>query len=806
MPFFREDIRFFFFFASMAAADERNIAVQLIVGFEAFEQEAFARPKDSTDETTLVFLEHDRPKESFQADRIYWGNEANQRAVTINRITQTTLDHVASGKNFAIIAVGETVGRSSTVFGEGDMPGLIEQVLVQIVDAVQGASPSVETTTKVSAVEIAAGNEKIRDILSSTSSGTEYRVRNHPEHGYFVENAVSMTIGSKSDLPAVVSRVLSHDSLTRKDSSFASLTQSKSFHHVPSHTLVQITVKRRDGEKGILRSSTVWIAEVVGAVGSRGESKSLSTLRRVVEVLYSNRRAVPPTREAVLTTLLTEALGGNCSTLLLGQMTSPQRNQQDSLNLLRMTQKARSVVCAPRVNDEKCTVVVKAIEQQMEQMRRMLSEDSGSPLAFKALHDQLAARTQEVQQEREEKEKLKASLEAQVDEATQELTRLSTVLHSKQLLREEAMLMEQEVQRLQSMRDLAAQRFAAENEISHRVEEELLKAKELEQQVIEAEQRAREQREVARIENEKQQKRMMATIFRTSKMIGEERRQTAGLVAEMGLMRSAIEELELAISRVDARIDVTAAILTSIASRCAFLQDAEGAALRGIKTNEDLSLVQELQRVVLRRQDDMKRLTAEVSAEEEAIREVQRIALATRAATDAAAREADRVADLLAQDEVIASALDGEITQAVALSQTVEAEEVTERRKSLTLDKRINEERAVAAALRVRLQRETVVLNDTEADLNSVVAAIESFREEKARLERLQGEKRNVSLSVFECDAAQRRAVEPGEEALALLGVALPTSPTTPLKKPFAECKSRFESSPMTKRFVQRIT
>ena len=802
------------------ATEERSIAGLVMVTFEAFEHvvlERHAEAQPGID--AIAYLEQDKAKEIFHVDRAFWDHD-DHHDHAVGTLVRTAMEHVASGKNFTAILLGEPQGKSSVLFGErpsggGEHPsqqhqrheGFILQLLGQVVELARSSPATMETTVKLTAVEISLA-EKIRDCLNSGgSTGIDYRVRNHPEQGYFVENATSISIASSNDLPTIV-HSLRHDnnsaSASRKD--FSQINAAGAGR--AGHLLMQLTVKRRDGEKGVVRSSTVSIADVAGAVGSRGESKSLSALRRVVDVLSKNRKAVAPTRDSVLTTLLTESLGGNCTTVMLGSIFSSQTHQHDSLNVLRMIQKARGVICVPKVNEEKCTVVVKAIEQQMEQLRKQLTEDFTSPSNFKSLQDQLIARTQEVLDQREEKEKLKLTLEAQVQETSSELNRLTSLLQSRQLVREEALRMEREVGRLQAMRDLAAQKLLAENEISHRVEEELEKAKELEKEVYAAQQRAREQEDIARIENEKQQRRMMTAIFKASKMIGQDRQMTAAMNGEMARMREMLTEIGEAVRRVDERIGAGSETIATMEKRCAFLQGAEGNAMRQIKEHDDLSHVQLLQKLVSKRQDEVRQWTSLLIIEDQRIEDVRNQQAEQRRALGATVQECQKLSALIATEGDRCSTLEGERTKAAAVLHDLTLAEARRRAELIAMGEVINCEQAAASALGSRWQRELSLAHDAEADFSSLQAAIESFAEERERLVRLLAAKSQTATDVAACDDSQRRAVERDAELLLASAERHGRigSICTPLKKPFAECRARFDASPVTKRFIQRIS
>jgi chromosome segregation ATPase len=295
----------------------------------------------------------------------------------------------------------------------------------------------------------------------------------------------------------------------------------------------------------------------------------------------------------------------------------------------------------------------------------------------------------------------------------------------------------------------------------------------------------------------------MLAIFRTSKMIGEERRQISALTTEMHQMRATAEDLQSSVDRLDARISVTKQITAAIEARCAFLQDAEAAASRGIQRNEDVSQVQALHAVVQRRQAELRTLKDVVAADEQAILQAEASGEELHKAAQVMASSCHRLAADVALQEELLLATKAEIERAEFLAREIDETAAVKEAQLPQLAQSIQAERLAAAALQMRTQRDTASLRTAEEDLSSVVAAIESFCDEKAELEAKLAQRQRSTTGVEKGDSAQRKAVEPaGEEAL-LAATVLSTS--TPLKKLFAECKARFDASPVTKRFVQRL-
>eukprot|EP00755_Sulcionema_specki_P033509 Sspe_Gene.100897::Locus_75541_Transcript_1_1_Confidence_1.000_Length_1712::g.100897::m.100897 len=124
------------------------------------------------------------------------------------------------------------------------------------------------------------------------------------------------------------------------------------------------------GETECHRWASLTLCDLAGvqnfgsANGPKGEQKqaatrvnqSLSTLSRVMGLLSDDSRhgsthsRILPHRECLLTWLLKEKLSGNCKTYLIAAITPCRSDYETTLATLSFAERARRVVCRPRVN------------------------------------------------------------------------------------------------------------------------------------------------------------------------------------------------------------------------------------------------------------------------------------------------------------------------------------------------------------------------------------------------------------------------------------------------------------------------
>lgn len=165
-------------------------------------------------------------------------------------------------------------------------------------------------------------------------------------------------------------------------------------HSSRSHAIFQICITQKDPLRGTQKTSFINLVDLAGSEkismsGVTGQAlkealninKSLSTLRRVFDVLIENsqqkKQMVPPFRDSILTHVLTDSLGGNSKTQMIAAVSPHEVNLEDSLHTLRYANQAKAIVCEAKVNEEKSAEMVEAMKDEIEKLRRMMIEGTG---------------------------------------------------------------------------------------------------------------------------------------------------------------------------------------------------------------------------------------------------------------------------------------------------------------------------------------------------------------------------------------------------------------------------------------------
>lgn len=218
---------------------------------------------------------------------------------------------------------------------------------------------------------------------------TACKVRNHPQYGPFVEGLSRLSLTTAEDCIAHMQVGAEHRATAATS---MNATSSR------SHAVFQLCIRQRDAIRGTQKLSVVNLVDLAGServklskVTGKAFTEatkinlSLSTLRRVIDILLENATRPanqpmlkPPYRDSTLTWLLADTLGGNSKTVMISTVSPFYANFEDTHNTLVYAQKAKAIVCHVRVNEERSEVVVAAIKDEMESLKRRLAEQGAS--------------------------------------------------------------------------------------------------------------------------------------------------------------------------------------------------------------------------------------------------------------------------------------------------------------------------------------------------------------------------------------------------------------------------------------------
>ncbi|XP_032677493.1 kinesin-like protein KIF14 isoform X2 [Odontomachus brunneus] len=325
---------------------------------------------------------------------VHTPGHTNQEFVFHNMVLPL-VQNAFEGYNVCLFAYGQTgsgksyslMGTESAQFGTmpfdekvGIIPRFCQEIFMRACNNVQ-----IETTVEISYFEIY--NEKIHDLLASTSNGSKkapLKVREHPVFGPYVVDLSQHCVQNYKDLQAWLKvgnsqRATAATGMNEKSSRSHSifsiiLTQTQSDN--------QLDCKSLDAN----RRSKINLVDLAGserlsqtsATGDRlregvSINKSLLTLGKVIASLTENmnnrKQGFVPYRESVLTWLLKESLGGNSRTAMLGTISPANIHVEETLATLRYACQARAIVNRIRINEDPHDRLIRELKAEVLRLR-----------------------------------------------------------------------------------------------------------------------------------------------------------------------------------------------------------------------------------------------------------------------------------------------------------------------------------------------------------------------------------------------------------------------------------------------------
>ena len=262
-------------------------------------------------------------------------------------------------------------------------------------------------TVSVSYLEIY--NEQVKDLLKARPKpgdkktytsrfdtrgqmDDEYqslKVRQHPLHGPFVEGITKVDALSWHDAVKLI-----RSGNDNRSSCSTEMNDSSS----RSHAIFQLIVTQTEALGAKVRGKEVVNHKVskinlVDLAGSERITKtnvtgkhiteanyinqSLSTLRKVIDVLVSRKKAgktvVVPYRESLLTWILSDNFGGNSKTMMIAAVSPHASNFAESESTLRYATLAKGIVNRIRVNEDPSAKLIRELQAQLRSLQTEMS-------------------------------------------------------------------------------------------------------------------------------------------------------------------------------------------------------------------------------------------------------------------------------------------------------------------------------------------------------------------------------------------------------------------------------------------------
>ncbi|SCU91903.1 LAFA_0F06590g1_1 [Lachancea sp. 'fantastica'] len=291
--------------------------------------------------------------------------------------------HALDGYNTCIFAYGQTgSGKSHTMSGTAENPGIVPrmcQELFEVRNLYELSDDQVHPQFSIKCSYFEIYNETVRDLLGECKC----KVRERADKTTFVEGLREIEVFE-------VNQILDYfEQGNRRRVTGATHVNEQSSR---SHAIFTIQVDQRETTPlgHILeRVSSIKLIDLAGseranASKTTGEhlkegsniNRSLSTLGRVISMLSKPKRPLLiPYRDAVLTWVLKESLGGNSKTCMIACV-SPC-DYEETMSTIRYATLARSVRTSAKLNSHELSdgrEQVQVLRTQLEELQKALSQ------------------------------------------------------------------------------------------------------------------------------------------------------------------------------------------------------------------------------------------------------------------------------------------------------------------------------------------------------------------------------------------------------------------------------------------------
>nr|XP_029531619.1 kinesin-like protein KIF17 isoform X1 [Oncorhynchus nerka] len=338
----------------------------------------------------------EEPPKQFTFDGSYFIGQTTEQMY--NEIAYPLVEGVTEGYNGTIFAYGQTgSGKSFTMQGVSEpaaQRGVIPRAFEHIFESIQCAE---NTKFLVRASYLEIYNEEIRDLLGNDTK-QKMELKEHPEHGVYVRDLSLHTVHSVGECERIMVQGWGNRSvgytLMNKDSS-------------RSHSIFTIHMEICNTDSAgedHLRAGKLNLVDLAGSerqskTGATGErlreatkiNLSLSALGNVISALVDGRSKHIPYRDSKLTRLLQDSLGGNTRTLMVACLSPADNNYEESLSTLRYANRAKNIQNRPRINEDPKDALLREYQEEIKQLRALISGQLGSGNLSSLLAGQLSA-------------------------------------------------------------------------------------------------------------------------------------------------------------------------------------------------------------------------------------------------------------------------------------------------------------------------------------------------------------------------------------------------------------------------------
>ncbi|XP_022050559.2 kinesin-like protein KIF6 [Acanthochromis polyacanthus] len=317
----------------------------------------FVVPRDLAD----GFVNNKRECYKFRFQRVF--DQATKQEEIFEHIAKPVADSVLAGYNGTIFAYGQTgSGKTFTITGGAERysdRGIVPRTLSYLYERFSQDSNMVYTTN-ISYLEIY--NEMGYDLLDSRHEASRLEdlpkvmVMEDPDQNIHLRN---LSMQQSANEEEALNLLFLGD--TNRMIAETPMNQAST----RSHCIFTVHLCRREPGSATVRRSKLHLVDLAGSdrVSKTGldgqlltEAKyinlSLHYLEQVIIALSEKNRSHIPYRNSMLTSVLRDSLGGNCTTTMIATLAVDRRNLDESISTCRFAQRVALIKNEAILNEE----------------------------------------------------------------------------------------------------------------------------------------------------------------------------------------------------------------------------------------------------------------------------------------------------------------------------------------------------------------------------------------------------------------------------------------------------------------------
>uniref|UniRef100_A0A0K2TUX2 Kinesin-like protein n=1 Tax=Lepeophtheirus salmonis TaxID=72036 RepID=A0A0K2TUX2_LEPSM len=307
---------------------------------------------------------------SFSFDSVY--DSGSTQEEVYEESFRPLVDSVLKGFNGTIFAYGQTgTGKTWTVEGTENTPGLIPRAFTHIFDRINSADVDSQFLVRASYLEIY--QEEIHDLLSKDPT-SKCELKERPDTGVYVKDLSSFVCKSISEIQHVLNAGKANRTIGATN-----MNENSS----RSHAIFLITIECSNNEH--IRVGKLNLVDLAGserqaktgATGNRLKEAtkinlSLSALGNVISALVDGQSTYIPYRDSKLTRLLQDSLGGNAKTVMVANIGPADYNYDETLTTLRYANRAKNIKNKPTINEDPKDALLREFQEEIARLKSRL--------------------------------------------------------------------------------------------------------------------------------------------------------------------------------------------------------------------------------------------------------------------------------------------------------------------------------------------------------------------------------------------------------------------------------------------------